>query len=234
MPLSTSSNTMVGDRRLVAASTTFRASMKRASSPPEAILASGPGGRPGLVDDFEGDAVHAGLAPLLLRQRLDRRAKGRLVELERRQFGGHGAVEPLGGAGGAPPTTPWRRRQSPSRAACSATARRVDGVVSGVDAPPTGGQAGAAGRPGHPPRRRACGRRRARRTAALRRRPRPPDQDRHRRRPFPAGRAPRRASMAARSSGRDAPDQAGLRPFRPPAPSAAGRSAGWPPPRRCG
>ena len=47
-PVSISSKTRVGAEPL-SASTTFRASMKRESSPPEATFISGPGRVPGLV-----------------------------------------------------------------------------------------------------------------------------------------------------------------------------------------
>ncbi len=55
--------------------TTFTASMKRAISPPEAILSSGPGSEPGLVADEEADAVGAGGTPFALRQPGDRVTK---------------------------------------------------------------------------------------------------------------------------------------------------------------
>ena len=78
MPLSTSSKTSVGTGS-AAASTTLSASRKRDSSPPEAILPSGPGALPGIGRDLEGDALGALLAPVALRQRLEAGGEARLA-----------------------------------------------------------------------------------------------------------------------------------------------------------
>ena len=65
--------------------------MKRDSSPPEAILTSGPNGAPGLVETSNSTRsrpVGAGLG------RADHGAEAGLVELQRRQLARHRRVEP--------------------------------------------------------------------------------------------------------------------------------------------
>ena len=103
-PVSISSKTSVGAEPL-SASTTFRASMKRASSPPEATFISGPGLRAGIGLGPELDPVEAGrIAALLVRRDLGDEAGA--LELQRRQLRS------------AP------RRRAPSRRACRAGGER--------------------------------------------------------------------------------------------------------------
>ena len=77
-----------GGRRRPAASATFSAREKRASSPPEAILASEPNGRAFHRGDFKGDALQPMRAAFVV-SALQRHAEFGMAQLERRQFGGH-------------------------------------------------------------------------------------------------------------------------------------------------
>ena len=97
MPLSTSSKISVGTDD-VPARTSFNASMKRDSSPPEAIRASGAERRAGVGGDLEMHALGAVLAPIRLGERRQHGAEPRLVEPQRRQLGRDRGIEPAGGA----------------------------------------------------------------------------------------------------------------------------------------
>ena len=74
------------------ASTTFSASMKRDSSPPEAILAIGPGRGPGLVATSKPTRSQPSGPPAVGVQRLDLDDEPRPLELQRRQLGLTGGV----------------------------------------------------------------------------------------------------------------------------------------------
>ena len=96
MPLSTSSKIRVGTDE-VPASTSFSASMKRDSSPPEAILRQRAERRAGVGGDLEMHALGAVLAPIGLGERGQHGAEPRLVEPQRRQLGGDRGIEAAGG-----------------------------------------------------------------------------------------------------------------------------------------
>ena len=105
-PVSISSKTSVGAEPL-SASTTFRASMKRASSPPDATFISGPGFVPGLVwAQNSTRSKPGGIAALLVRRDLGDEAGA--LEPQRRQLLLHRAVERLRGA---PPAGGERSRR---------------------------------------------------------------------------------------------------------------------------
>ena len=90
-PVSISSNTSVGAEPR-SASTTFSASRKRDSSPPEATFISGPGRVPGLVctqNSTRSNPCGPGEAAIAL----DLGGEGRALELQRRELGIDGLVE---------------------------------------------------------------------------------------------------------------------------------------------
>ena len=193
-PVSISSKTRVGAEPL-SASTTFSASMKRESSPPEATFISGPGLRAGIGLGPELDPVEPGrIAALLVRRDLGDEAGA--LEPQRRQLRLHRAVERLRGA-------PPAGRERPRRGDVGGVGlgdralERGELLLAGVDRRDVGGEALAQRRRARRPARRICAPRRAARTAA----PRPAraraDRTRLRGSP-PRGRA--RASSIATSA----------------------------------
>ena len=120
MPASTSSNTRVGG---AAESTTRRASIARASSPPEAALARGRADSPGFGRQQEGDVVGAVVAGRLgitgLDRDLERRGRHRqLPEIPLDRRGERpGGLAPSGRQRARPHRRPrGRRRRAPPRA----------------------------------------------------------------------------------------------------------------------
>ena len=121
-PVSISSKTSVGAEPR-SASTTFSASMKRDSSPPDATFISGPGRVPGLVCDPELDPVDAGP---------DRAVSGRssisVMKRARSSFSGGSsaftaASRRVGRRCARLPTEPRRPRHRPPRPAADAPSR---------------------------------------------------------------------------------------------------------------
>ena len=96
-PASTSSKTSVGAEPR-AASTTFSASMKRASSPPDATFIKGPGSVPGLVRTKKATRSMPCGPPSCRLTVSILVIELRLVELERRKLGHDLVIEPLGRA----------------------------------------------------------------------------------------------------------------------------------------
>ena len=229
-PLSTSSNTSVGTGS-ASASTTFSASRKRDSSPPDAIFASGPGGRPGFVATSKATRSSPCSPQSLSGSRSKRVREAGLVQLQRRQLGGDRAVQLLRRLVARGAQRFGRRHVGLPRGGFRLR-RAWPAGRSGHPAPPAFRPGPAPARPADPPARCACARDRAARTAAPRSAPAAsaPGRDRAAAAPAPPSPPSARCRRDRARRSRARPDR---RPCRRCGRAAAARRAGHARRRRC-